>query len=372
MKKSVLLSFLLLAFMYGYSQSTLTDSAVYYDQVFHFVQHKPIFPGNVDKWMADNMIYPEEASNKNIQGTVYLNIVIEKDGSVSEVKVLKGIDSGSSLDSEAVRAASSMPKWSSGIMNGHSVKVAITLPVNFKLLEDADTLKGKWYTYSDVKVKPVFPDDFLKWIEKNTPYPKVIMHKYEYDTVYVSFVVEADGSTSHINVLKGVDNNYLNREAKWVVSKMPKWVPGKQNGKAVRVLCVAPISYILEPGAKFDIDEKPQNSLAKTIDTTYTAYHIRIIQEKPAFSGDLNKWLMEHLEYPKMARDANIQGTVYLSFIVEKDGHITSVRILRGINLYLNEEALNVVSSMPNWKPGKINGKEVRVQYMLPVRFILR
>jgi TonB family protein len=104
----------------------------------------------------------------------------------------------------------------------------------------------------------------------------------------------------------------------------------------------------------------------------YTKFHIRIIQEKPQFKGDVNKWLGDHMEYPSKAKDANIQGTVYISFIVEKDGSISSVYILRGVNKYLNDEAFRVVSSMPNWRPGKIMGQPVRVQYMLPIHFELR
>lgn len=97
-----------------------------------------------------------------------------------------------------------------------------------------------------------------------------------------------------------------------------------------------------------------------------------IVQQKPAFPGDVNKWLADHIDYPEQAKDANIQGTVYVSFVVEKDGSVSGVTVLRGPNSYLNEEAKNKVSSMPKWSPGQQNGHAVRVQYMLPVHFVLR
>lgn len=97
-----------------------------------------------------------------------------------------------------------------------------------------------------------------------------------------------------------------------------------------------------------------------------------IVQQKPQFPGDVNKWLADHIEYPEQAKEANIQGTVYVSFVVEKDGSISSVTVLRGPNPSLNNEAKTKVASMPKWSPGQQNGHAVRVQYMLPVHFILR
>lgn len=97
-----------------------------------------------------------------------------------------------------------------------------------------------------------------------------------------------------------------------------------------------------------------------------------VVQQKPQFPGDINKWLAEHLEYPEEAKEANIQGTVFVSFIVERDGGITDVKVLRGVNSALNDEAIKKISSMPRWSPGQQNGHAVRVQYMVPVHFVLR
>src|SRR6185312_15253815 len=97
-----------------------------------------------------------------------------------------------------------------------------------------------------------------------------------------------------------------------------------------------------------------------------------VVQQKPQFPGDINKWLADRLEYPEEAKEANIQGTVFVAFIVERDGSITDVKILRGVNSALNGEALKKISSMPRWSPGQQNGHAVRVQYMVPVHFVLR
>jgi len=98
------------------------------------------------------------------------------------------------------------------------------------------------------------------------------------------------------------------------------------------------------------------------------------VEEWPEFPGGNTarvKFLSENIKYPKDAKDAGIQGPVHLTFVVEKDGSISNVGVLRGIGGGCDEEATRVVSSMPKWKPGRQNGKEVRVQFNMPINFKL-
>lgn len=100
-----------------------------------------------------------------------------------------------------------------------------------------------------------------------------------------------------------------------------------------------------------------------------------IVEEMPSFPGgeaELFKYLGKNIKYPQMATDAGIAGVVYVTFVVDKDGKIRDVKILRGIGGGCDEEAMRVVKSMPSWKPGKQRGKAVTVQYNLPIRFTLR
>lgn len=100
-----------------------------------------------------------------------------------------------------------------------------------------------------------------------------------------------------------------------------------------------------------------------------------VVESMPEFRGgmeELYTYLGNNIKYPVMAKESGIQGKVYVTFVVEKDGSITDVRVLRGIGGGCDEEAVRVVESMPNWTPGKQRGKPVRVQYNLPVRFTLQ
>ncbi len=100
-----------------------------------------------------------------------------------------------------------------------------------------------------------------------------------------------------------------------------------------------------------------------------------IVEEMPSFPGgeaELFKYLGKNIKYPEMANSAGISGVVYVTFVVDKDGKIKDVKVLRGIGGGCDEEAVRVVKNMPAWKAGKQRGKAVTVQYNLPIRFTLR
>ncbi len=99
-----------------------------------------------------------------------------------------------------------------------------------------------------------------------------------------------------------------------------------------------------------------------------------LVKPMPKYTGGeqaRNKYLMENIKYPESALKQGIQGTVYVSFIVEKDGSVSNVKILRGIGGGCNEEALRVVKEMPRWTPGLYKGKPARVLFNMPIYFKL-
>ncbi len=99
-----------------------------------------------------------------------------------------------------------------------------------------------------------------------------------------------------------------------------------------------------------------------------------VVEDMPTFPGGSKarlSYLSQNIRYPEIARKEGIQGRVYVTFVIEKDGSVDNVRILRGIGFGCDEEAVRVVSSMPKWNPGKQRGQAVRVQFNLPIRFYL-
>ncbi len=99
------------------------------------------------------------------------------------------------------------------------------------------------------------------------------------------------------------------------------------------------------------------------------------LDDDPEFPGGmlgLQKYLIGAVKYPVAALERGIQGTVYLSFIINKEGKVENVKILRGIETTLDNEAFRVVNSLPQWKPGRQNGRPVKVSYQVPIKFQLQ
>ena len=235
---------------YTFSTSDITSIKVNKadnDTVLSICEVMPEFPGGMEKFMeflSGNIKYPETAKDKNISGRVFIQFVIEKDGAVSNVKVMKGIGGG--CDEEAVRVVKSMPKWKPGMQDGKPVRVNYTLPILFKL-DEADQSK----VYDAPETMPEYvggTEAMIKYMQDNLTVPEKYQDmtaKAEY-RVLVKFVVAQDGSVTDVEVPKPEPSKKdLNDEAVRVVKGMPKWKPGTVNGKPVKVKYMLPVVFKL-------------------------------------------------------------------------------------------------------------------------------
>lgn len=138
------------------------------------------------------------------------------------------------------------------------------------------------------------------------------------------------------------------------------------------------ISYSVEPfSVSTDEDNETKTSSndlkvkitfpAETKDSVYN--QPEVMPEYPGGMDAMLKYLSENIQYPKMARGKNIQGKVLVTFIVEKDGSISDIKVVKGIGGGCDEEAMRVIKTMPKWKPGMQNGKNVRVSFAIPISF---
>lgn len=121
------------------------------------------------------------------------------------------------------------------------------------------------------------------------------------------------------------------------------------------------------------VDLSALNNKPTVVEETIKPYIF--VEQMPDFLGgeeELMKFLKNNIVYPQMAKESGIQGTVYVTFVVTKDGKIKDAVVLRGIGGGCDEEALRVIKLMPEWKAGKQNGQAVPVQFNLPIKFILQ
>ncbi len=243
------------------------------DLVFTVVEVMPEFPGGQGallQFLAKSIKYPVIAQQNGIQGRVTCSFVVGKDGVIRNIEVIRGVDP--SLDLEATRVISMMPKWKPGMQKGKEVSVKYTVPVTFRLQGKEDNkptplLAGEGdneitvvgygehksadtsgQVFAIVEKMPQFPGGekaINEFISKTLQYPVIAQENGIQGKVVCSFIINQDGSVTDAEVISGVDPS-LDREALRIVSAMPKWTPGTQRGKAVRVKYTMPVTFTLQ------------------------------------------------------------------------------------------------------------------------------
>jgi TonB family protein len=218
-----------------------------------------------------------------------------------------------------------------------------------------DTVKTLYHYVDQMPI----PDYVLnKYLSDNMRYPDSARDNDIQGRVVVKFVVNEDGSISDCTIAKSVSWD-CDSEAIRVVKNMPAWKPGMQDGKAVKVYFTLPITYTLQdnaPGKK---------------DTVTPPKIYNYVEQVPRENYDINKYLNENLHYPVNDRDSGFQGRVIVKFVVNEDGSVSDCKVIRGVSKGCDSEALRVVKNMPPWKPGKQDGKPVKVYFTMPIVFKL-
>ena len=118
--------------------------------------------------------------------------------------------------------------------------------------------------------------------------------------------------------------------------------------------------------------DKTDTSIAKKIDDDHIFLFVEVMPEFPGGESEMYKFIRKNINYPRMAKESGVSGLVFLTFVVERDGRITDIQILRGIGAGCDEEAIRVINRMSYWNPGTQGGKSVRVQYKMPIKFTLQ
>ena len=228
------------------------------EQVFQVVEQMPEFPGGMGecmKFLGQNIKYPAEAIEKGIQGRVIVQMIVERDGSITNTKVVRGVDP--LLDAEALRVVNQSPKWIPGKQRGQAVRVKYTLPVMFRLSNDSSESKpakakreakvdenGEYMVCEEMPEYPGGMAECMKYLSKNVKYPEDCKKEGVQGRVIAQFVVDKDGSIQDVKVVRGIHPS-LDKEAIRVIEGMPKWKPGKQDGQTVKVKYTIPVSFKL-------------------------------------------------------------------------------------------------------------------------------
>lgn len=204
--------------------------------------------------------------------------------------------------------------------------------------------------YEVAERMPEFPNGqarLFKYIYSNLQYPPMEAARRHQDRVICQFVVEKDGRISDVHVVKSKGFADLDKEAVRVISSMPHWHPGEQNGQPVRVKMTVPVQFKLEP-----------------------------IVVQPAYPGGAEAqlaYIQKNMKYPKDAKKALQEGTAVCQFVVETDGSISEPIVLfvsTGVES-LDNEAIRLIQSMPKWTPGTLNEQPTAMSAAMIISFAL-
>ncbi|UPS44827.1 TonB family protein [Prevotella sp. E15-22] len=248
-----------------------------------------------------------------------------------------------------------------------------------------------------VKLRPSFPGGYKalqEFIEKEKKHPDEALKKREAGAVYVVFTVDTLGNIVRPRVATSVSPS-LDREALRIVRKMPKWIPAKEGNKKINMDFTVIIRFYAPP----DPDEiifKLDCGLPKELEAPADINKIYdVVDTYPSFQGDLMTYLYNETRYPAIAEGTGAGGRAIVTFVVERDGSISHIKIARSLASRfaipiidsmtaeyrqkakahnralqaMDEEAVRVIKAMPKWNPGKYHDTVVRVSFVLDVPF---
>ena len=214
----------------------------------------------------------------------------------------------------------------------------------------------------DETCPPQFPGGdaaLINFLNENIVYPpKAAQDKVE-GKVVVQFTVKKTGKIDNVKVLRSVRKD-LDDEAVRVVKMMPDFIPAKQNGEVADMPYTIPVSFKL-----FDEMEPLTVSEGSDVPEDF---------EPPMFPGGeraLMEFLKENVKYPPMAAKRKTQGRVVMTFVVDKTGKVTEIKVAKSVDIYLDTEAIRVCKLLPDFIPARQNGEPVSVWFTLPITFKL-
>lgn len=260
--------------------------------------------------------------------------------------------------------------------------------VDFDALRTSNPTSGVSDTtnvvYEVVEIQPSPAGGMAGWnkyLSENLRYPPNAQRKGIEGTVIVAFVVNTDGTTTAIEILRSVGGG-CDEEVIRIVKGSPKWTPGMQRGTPVRTRMRLPLRFMLggtdtsRDSTEVSLNAVPLPSAAEGQDSSQegAALFFDLVDTPPSPVGGLEAWsrhLSENLTYPTSARMKGIQGTVLVSFIVNTDGTIEGIELVQGIGGGCDEEAIRTIKISPSWTPGMIKGKAVRTRMKIPISFRL-
>jgi len=230
-----------------------------------------------------------------------------------------------------------------------------------------------------------FKKEISNHIRKNFRYPEKAYESSVQGRVYAQFVIDRTGEVTDLNIRGPYKGELLEAEAKRIVKKLPKFKPGKHNGSPVKVKYGVPITFKI-PGKKasnIKMNNSKKGSLLKDVVNFSDVEEIPTFkvcafskdsnEREDCFNNEIIKHVNKNFAYPKLAVDNNIEGKILAYFVIDKKGNVVDIvaKGPKGTEI-LENAAEKLFEKLPNFIPGKNNGKAVNVRHAFPIDFKLQ
>lgn len=225
-------------------------------------------------------------------------------------------------------------------------------------------------------LRACFYKEITTYIQENLVYPPEAILKRLSSRVYTSFVIDEKGKIA--NVMARGEYASLEEEAIRLITELPKFKPGEQDGIRVSTQVTLPILFSMPPGMRTRTGASPRpeqynDSVASTLEKVPVfpgCEGLSNQESRTCFQTKIREHIAKNFRYPRMAQLKNIQGTVYANFMINTDGTVSDINLIAPHQL-LADETIRIIDLLPKITPATQKGKPVRVPYSIPISFRL-
>ncbi|WP_375433942.1 TonB family protein [uncultured Hymenobacter sp.] len=340
-------------------------------QVYTFAEQMPRYNGggndSIVAYLRRSTRYPAEAIQAGASGKVFVTFVVNVQGQVEQARVVKPVHPA--LDQEALRVVAGMSTWQPGQQQGKPVAVAMTVPISFAIQQPslAPALAAQY---------PGGPEALLTYLGA-IPYPEAARSVGLDARVFIKFKLDKEGKVLEVKpigpLMRKPQQNpppradidaaklVLEQAATQWIQAMPAWTPARLDGAPVESdPFVMPLVFNPTPSAIPKEKVYPYADQMPVFNTPTDKY-------------DIQTKIQRSLKYPAQALRNRMEGTVYLYFVVNEAGALEQAQVVRSAGPELNQAVLEAALSQPAaTTPAKLNGKPVKVFYVVPFTFKIK
>ena len=306
-----------------------TNSTTENDTIQAVVDKEPEFPGGNAariEFIQQNIKYPEDAQRNKLEVKVNIQFVVSSTGQIIQARVVKKL--APSLDEEALRVIKSFPRWIPGELKGKKVPVYRVMQVSFKYTP-VENAEDNWQITDSTLI-------VIDSIKLSLKFNLGVINTEQIDTGFI---------------LKPFPETKLNKLI-------------EQYGQAARDGVLLLKTYDI-------LNLRIDTSNCKIVDDRYTN---KDVSKMPQFIGGekaLTNYIFKQLKYPVVDAEIGHQGKVIVQFVIDQSGNVKNQKVIKSVSKGLDREALRVVSEMPDWIPGEINGQKGDFYLTVPIVFRL-